>query len=326
MTNYKRTTGHEKKYVLTAGVLFLLMAVSWPIDSFFGLIFLGAGVYFSFLSLRHQTPQENRTSRKSKAKDVSFEELLNQFNAGSASQPSSKLKKTNANWVAFVAIFVVLGLILSGIATVVFMDDGMEEMQQSLEQDEYYNDYTSAQEAYNSYTQALKKDSRDVNALVGLGEVYRELNEPDSALMMFDRALQIDGNTAAASLNKAQIYFSREQYAEVVSILTPVVSRNPTDYAATQLLGDAYYTQVRYDEAMVWYERVYEEPTMRNRWLCHIMAYILDTKGNLAQAIPLYEETLRYDSSVVEVYDRLSELVAGEKRTWYKNKADQLRL
>ncbi len=91
-------------------------------------------------------------------------------------------------------------------------------------------------------------------------------------------------------------------------------------------MGDAYYTQVRYDEAMVWYERVYEEPTMRNRWLCHIMAYILDTKGNLAQAIPLYEETLRYDSSVVEVYDRLSELVAGEKRTWYKNKADQLRL
>ena len=59
--------------------------------------------------------------------------------------------------------------------------------------------------------------------------------------------------------------------------------------------------------------------------LCHIMAYIYDTKGDYAKAISFYQEALSYDSSIVDIYQRLGELIPGDDGNFYRTKAVQLK-
>jgi hypothetical protein len=51
------------------------------------------------------------------------------------------------------------------------------------------------------------------------------------------------------------------------------------------------------------------------------MAYIYDTKGEYNKAINLYQEALSYDSSVVDIYTRLGELLPGADGNPYRSKA-----
>lgn len=54
------------------------------------------------------------------------------------------------------------------------------------------------------------------------------------------------------------------------------------------------------------------------------MAYIYDTKNNYDKAIPLYKEALTYDTTVVDIYTRLSELIPGEEGNYYRTQAVKL--
>jgi hypothetical protein len=54
------------------------------------------------------------------------------------------------------------------------------------------------------------------------------------------------------------------------------------------------------------------------------MAYIYDTKGNYSNAIGLYKEELRYDSTVVDIYKRLGELLPNEDGNYYRIQAVKL--
>ena len=90
------------------------------------------------------------------------------------------------------------------------------------------------------------------------------------------------------------------------------------------LAGDCYYAMRQFDEALSWYEKAYENEGSRSRILCHIMAYLYDTKGNTARAIDLYKEALNYDSSVVEIHKRLGELLPGPDGEYYRTQAISL--
>jgi hypothetical protein len=88
---------------------------------------------------------------------------------------------------------------------------------------------------------------------------------------------------------------------------------------ATQLIGDNFYNQEKYDSALNWYDNAYSKG-LRNRYLCHLMGYINQTKGATDKAVLLYKEALQYDSSVVDIYERLVDLVPENEREWYRRK------
>jgi tetratricopeptide (TPR) repeat protein len=89
-------------------------------------------------------------------------------------------------------------------------------------------------------------------------------------------------------------------------------------------MGDSYYLQQQYDDAMIWYGNAYENGQVRSQALSHIMAYIFDTKGNYSRAIDLYKEALSYDSTVIEITKRLGELLPGEDGRFYREQAIKL--
>jgi tetratricopeptide (TPR) repeat protein len=179
--------------------------------------------------------------------------------------------------------------------------------------------------AYVNYRQAWKANDQYIEAMVGYGKVLAVRNQQDSAIIMFDKALSIDPDYNDASYNKALTYYNRANYGETIAILAPLLEKNPDYYDAMLLIGDSHYEQKQFDEAMVWYKDAYENGGIRSRALCHLMAYIYDTKGDYSNAIDLYKEALSYDSTVVDIYIRLGELLPNEEGNYYRTQAIKLK-
>jgi tetratricopeptide (TPR) repeat protein len=137
---------------------------------------------------------------------------------------------------------------------------------------------------------------------------------------MIDKALEINPDYKEASYSKAYTYYNQKKYDQSIAVLRPLLEANPDYYDATLLLGDCYYLQKNYDEAILLYENAYTNGGSRSRVLCHIMAYIYDTKGDYEKAINLYKEALSYDSSVVDIYKRLGELIPNADGNIYRSR------
>ncbi|MBA4056078.1 MAG: hypothetical protein C0490_15290, partial [Marivirga sp.] len=179
--------------------------------------------------------------------------------------------------------------------------------------------------AYVNYKRAIQVDPEYAEAFVGYGNVLIVRNERDSAIQMFNKALEINPAYKEAVYSKGLVLYDQKKYSDGIALLTPLLEANPDYYDAMLLLGDCYYIQAKYDEAIPWYENAYQNGGNRSRMLCHIMAYIYDNKGDLGKAIPLYQEALSYDSSVVDIYQRLGELIPGEEGNFYRSKAIELK-
>ena len=187
----------------------------------------------------------------------------------------------------------------------------------------YFNqEYDSA---YINYRRAWKLNPEYAEAMLGYGNVLIIGERYDSALIMFNKVLEIRPDYREANYSKALIYYNQQKYNESLAVLLPVLEEESDYYDAMLLVGDCYYAQKKFDDAINWYGNAYENGGARSRALCHIMAYIHDTKGNTGEAIPLYKEALSFDSSVVEIYQRLGELLQGEEGDYYPAQAAKMR-
>jgi tetratricopeptide (TPR) repeat protein len=140
---------------------------------------------------------------------------------------------------------------------------------------------------------------------------------------MFEKALSIDPDYEYARYRKAGIYAQTKRYDQAIAELKELLYQNPAYYDAMQLMGDVYYNRNSYSEALRWYEGAYTNG-VRNRWICHLMAYLYDQKNEIPKAVPLYKEALYYDSTNTDVYVRLGELLQGKDGDFFRTRARQL--
>jgi tetratricopeptide (TPR) repeat protein len=115
--------------------------------------------------------------------------------------------------------------------------------------------------------------------------------------------------------NKAKSQYDEQNYRGAINTLQTDFGSETLDTQSVLLLGDSYYGLEQLDSAYVWYAEAYSRGE-RNPYLSHVMAYILDSKGNTVESIPFYKEAIGLDSSKADIYQRLSEL-EPEKRDWY---------
>ena len=168
-------------------------------------------------------------------------------------------------------------------------------------------DSTTVDPVAGEYRDALEANPNDLETLTNIGNRFFESNQFDSAIVYYDRVLKIEPQNAAALYNKGLIYYNQQQYERSVELLNQCISANPAYTDAYLIQGHNYYDRQRLDEALTWYNKAYEQG-MQNAFLSHVLAYIYDTKGNIARALPLYKEALQLDSSRVDIYPRLAEL------------------
>ncbi len=329
----KNRQKRSNAYFILGYIFLLIMALLWSVDTSLISIFFGAGVFFLFLGFYNRTskkesqdPFKNETdSRKRFSSQIPpFEPLKDIFTSNQTKgggEPNVKSSnQTKPRLITLVSMAVFAMFFIFFIVGSFTSDNGEDAVSfyQRAEQNYWSQNYDSA---YLYYRKAWKLDPEYAEAILGYGNVLAIRNERDSALLMIDKALEIDPDYKEASYSKAFTYYNQQKYDQSISVLRPVIEANPDYYDASILMGDCYYLQKKFDEAIPLYEDAYANEGSRSRVLCHIMAYIYDTKGDYGKAINLYKEALSYDSSVVGIYKRLGELIPDADGNLYRSKA-----
>jgi len=342
-----------KAYLTSSVVLLFVFAFFWSVDGAIAYILFGFFLFFLALGLLNwpwrkqngsrysgntggisqaHASQQASTSPAQQSFDSLFEDILGkarkevqhtqqkQRTQRKHQPPSVQSRKPIVIAVAFI-FFVFLIITLS-----VVFDDG-ETTAESLPSDYlqqaiyYYND-NRFDSAYTNYQRALKENPQDTEALFGLGNTFSALDKPDSAILLYNRALAINPSLAGVAYNKGWVEYKRKNYSGAAQVLKDVVNKNPDYLDAMQLLGDIYYEQKIMDEALRWYASAYEKG-QRNHWICYVMGYLYQTKGDSPRAIDLYKESLSYDSTELDIYQRLGELMPGEEGEYYRSVAQK---
>lgn len=336
-TDNKAQRAKSRTYLIIAAVLLVIMSLIWSLDDSLVYITFGGAVFFIFLAVwnRPKKPEQPTASRPQEnyKKDVEapafkdIEELLRPKRTSQSAKkgPPTDLPQASKKVVSGAAFFIFFVFILI-FSAIVFLDSGSysEEAVTYFDRAEEFRwsgEYDSAERYYQL---AISIENEYPEALTGYANVLLGKNRYDEALTTLDKALKINPDYENAAYTKALAHYYQKNYQQSRSELFELLDKSPSYYDAMVLAGDDYYMQQNYDSAIYWYEEGYGNG-MRSAALCHVMAYVYDEKGNTEKAIPLYREALSYDSSKVDIYTRLSELLPGAEGEWFRQTANKFK-
>ena len=82
-----------------------------------------------------------------------------------------------------------------------------------------------------------------VTGWIALGEAYRQVNRPRRAIVAYNQALKLDGNSPDAWLGAGNTYLALNQYDRAVEAAQETLRLRPDHVPALQLLGAAHHHQ-----------------------------------------------------------------------------------
>ena len=314
-------------YFVAAGVLLVALGFVWSIDQSFGYISLGAIAFLAFMGFwnwprqspndRYQREYTQSTQRESRAEQYAPRASKGEPTPSNAAPDHQTKKKAVVIAISVfsfsIFLFIILGVFLRS------NDEGAPSYYFSVA--EQYYGQNMFDSAYLYYKRALREDPNQPDALLGLGNTFHQLNNPDSAIILYDQALAANPDLDAARYFKGWVEYDRKHYADAERELIALVNKNPSHIEAMQLLGNVFYDQNRYEEALSWYQRAYDNG-FRGSWICQVMGFLYQNKGDNTRAIALYKESLTYDSTVLDVYQRLGKIVPGEEGEYYRQRGE----
>jgi tetratricopeptide (TPR) repeat protein len=107
----------------------------------------------------------------------------------------------------------------------------------------------SPEKALACYLVAWRMDEKSYNALYGASKLYNGLNQPDNALNIAKKALDLNF-TAEASWEYAKACISLNRVVEAKSALEKVISSDPGNAIANRELGNIYYNDKQWQKAL----------------------------------------------------------------------------
>lgn len=337
-------------YFALGAAFLLVMGFFWSLDSSIVNVLLGISVFFFFLGFwyypwktiqrpfskgqesRGRQPQshhqqQQQQSQKKEQTGFSFEELEKEFlrtkddpkkssNPIIARQKSIKIMMFGA-FVVFFSFIVMVSFFAA--------DDGTDaEAGYYFGMAESFRNADQFDSSRIYYLRAVKADPQYLDAWNNYGLLWMNKQRYDTAFKIFDHIQSIDESYEYSRYNKALIYYWQKNYRKSLDEDLDLISINEYNNDALQLAGDNYYDQQRYDSALFWYQRGYDNGH-RNAWLCHVMGYLYDTRDETEKAISLYKEAVDMAPNKVDVFVRLGELVPGPDGEQYRMQAEQLK-
>jgi tetratricopeptide (TPR) repeat protein len=307
------------KRKLVIGLCFLfLMAILWGADRSFRFVFAGLAAFFIFLAFLSR-PRVQRVSEE----DAAFEQLTDDlkiiFSKKNKFKKPPQASKRGDPRVILIASAFIFFVFASIVLAVTSLDQTSDDASTETFETDQQSD-TGSELA--EYRKALAGNTNDANALIGIGNLYLSESNFDSALYYYNRILENDPANADALYNIALVRFYQQDYDQSIRDAKKVLRTNPEYSNAMWLSGDSYYAEKQYDSAIYWFEQAYGRGA-RNADLTHQMAYIYDVQGRNSEAINYYKETVNYDSSRVDVYRRLGELLQGSEAEQFRALAEK---
>lgn len=153
-----------------------------------------------------------------------------------------------------------------------------------------YNAYLAGnnQEAQSLYKRVLQRDTRNVDALLGMGAIAEREGRMSDALGWYQKVLEIDPKNATALSAYAASVVQDDQTS--VLKLKNMVAEHPNDANAHANLGAYFAGQSQWAEAQQSYFEAYRlNDTAENAFN---LAVSLDQMGKPALALPYYQQAL----------------------------------
>lgn len=310
----------------------LSLAVLWSVDPSFVYFSLAVGAYSLFKILQQRIPiQQNNASYNQRSFEQQYEsikpsatwvfwqdvkEIFRKDSTGPKGPQQAKVFVTLVvGFIGAIFLITILVALFGG-------NDYEDSMTYSIQAQDYYNKQQYDSAAY-YYKLAQIGDPENPELYFERGNAFLNGNKMDSALIMYDQALALNPQHVQSQYNKGYVYYSQKNYRQAIDEARKVLEYNPGYNDAMLMIGDCFYNQSQLDSAIRWYEGAYSNGS-RSAILCHLMAYIYDTKGETNRAINLYREAIGQDSTIRDIYVRLGELVPGEEGNRYRRKASAL--
>lgn len=323
----QKTAATNYLNLLIAFAFGTVWAVFWAVDTLLAYVLFGAACFFFVLFFYNLATSRQNSGDTFRQQEPRRSYVGRPPQHATVSSGSDAAKRQKAGQTIFILLAFVVGLFIffNKIGDFFGEDAATEYPGESFQQGEQFYSAAQYDSAYFYFRKAWQEDPQQTDALVGLGNTLYMQSQVDSALWYYEKAHEENPTHIQAQYNIGWWYYDQKQFRQSISELKTLVEQDPMQMGARQLVGDNFYSLNEYDSAIQWYEGAYNQGA-RSRWLCHVMAYIYDTQNRLDQAIPLYKEAIQYDSTVVDLYVRLGELLPNEEGEVYRYKAAQLKI
>jgi pentatricopeptide repeat protein len=146
-------------------------------------------------------------------------------------------------------IFIIVISMLIGIMN---LDKFKSEKQRLDEIDEFIED-TEAK-----YRTILKADNKNVDAYLGLGDLYSRTNRFEDAIDVYKEAIENGVEDARIYFSLGVLFFAQEEYDEAIKNFKKNLDINQRDAASHRYISLALSEQGKYDEAIEYYKKALE--------------------------------------------------------------------
>jgi len=314
------------RWVIILWSSLFFMALFWSIDSSFVYFFLAISVFSFFKIIQFRSGNAAQEDHTADPVEPAWSYNTESANTGTKTDSflsllSPQQKKIAVTFilgfVGFICFFVLVGTLIDWLDS-----SGMKTLEYQQRASDFYMNQQYDSAVY-YYGLALQADPENPDLWLERGNSFLYVPNMDSSLVMYQRALELDPTFEQAQYNIGIIFFERKNYLDAIQETRKILVYNPDYTEAKLLIGDSFYNRSQLDSALRWYESAYESG-YRSAILCHLMAYIYDTKGETSLAINFYKEAIGQDSTIVDIYVRLGELVPGEAGNWFREKSAYL--
>lgn len=276
-----------KRYTKLAIVCCFLLALLWPLGSFICWILLGAISYFFFLTFYYnlQTKEEPDLSHPNHQTEDFPKGIQNLFNL------------PLAGYIIIAIALIVIVFIMAP----------------------FNRGASNEDESEKPLSNITNEGESNVDSLINRGVRFYNRGQYEPALNHFEKALKLEPQNQFAVYDKALVYYSQKNYSRSVKTCYQCLRNHPDYGYAYYLLGDNYEMLQQADSAIISFENAYRYE-VRDAALLQNMADVYYEKKNSQKAIRYYKEALQQDSSITDLYMRLSELEPSRSQ-FYQAKA-----
>jgi tetratricopeptide (TPR) repeat protein len=122
-------------------------------------------------------------------------------------------------------------------------------------------DRNQYEKAIDEFEKAIREDSKYLDALIDLGDVYFDRANLDDAVESYRRALAIDRSNVDAQYRLGRAAFAMRDYDTAVTAFNAVMKANAADAQAVYNLGLTYKALKRFDDAIPVFQKAIEMRT-----------------------------------------------------------------
>ncbi|MFM8596626.1 MAG: tetratricopeptide repeat protein [Flavobacteriales bacterium] len=160
--------------------------------------------------------------------------------------------------------------------------------------------------AFTMYRILVKKQPKNVPALVGLANTLVLLNDHDNAFKFINQALRIDKTYRDAYILKGTIYKLEGNVKLAISSYETAVQQDPNYYMTYLLLGSLY--EYQNDPICIEKYTTAYQLQPKNVEVIYALAYAKENFGQVKAAQTLYRKMTRVDSTFADGYFHLGAL------------------